>query len=104
VLGLDYGGRAGISSRGERAAKDVISAAGRAFARLVVDDVDWLCGFLDADVCAAVPAAVFEGRINQFESGLGFVTRHRREWGCPAWCALGAWWPERDTLTANSTA
>ena len=76
VLGLHDGEWHGFGSRGERPTENVIGAAGRALAGLMIDDVNGPGGFLNANVGAAIPAAVFESGINQLKSGLGFVAGH----------------------------
>src|SRR5664279_2890453 len=83
VFSLHDGEGYGLGSRGERATENVIGAASRALAGLVIDDVNGLGGFLNANVGAAVPAPVFESGVDQLKSGLGFVARHQSG-GCLA--------------------
>src|ERR1039458_3855199 len=43
----------------------------------MINDVNGLGGFLNANVGAAVPAPVLEGWVDQLKSGLGFAARHQ---------------------------
>src|SRR5437867_35066 len=70
VLGFQDGERNRLRPGGERTAENVIGAAGRALARLMIDDVNGLGGLFDADVGATIPAPVLEGGINQLKSDL----------------------------------
>src|ERR1035441_8756203 len=104
VLSFHDGEGHGLGSRGERATENVIGATSRSLARLMIDDVNGLGGFLDANIGATVPAPVLKGGINQLKSGLGFVAGHQWERG-EVWTVRGcARWPERDTLPAGNCA
>ena len=48
----------GFRARGERATENIIGAARRALAGLMIDDVNGLGGFLNANVGTAVPPPV----------------------------------------------
>lgn len=76
VLGLHDCEGHRFGCRGDWSAKDIVSAAGCALARLVVYNVDWLRGFLDSNVGAAVPSSVLDGGVDELESGLSFGARH----------------------------
>ena len=96
VLSFHDGEGHGFGAGSERATENVIGAASRALAGLMIDDVNGLGGFLNANVGTAIPSPVLEGRINQLKSGLGFVAGHQRE-RAVVWEVGGrAWWPERD--------
>jgi hypothetical protein len=97
VLGFQDGEGNRFGARGEGAAENVIGAASRAFAGLVIDDVNGLGGFLNANVGAAVPAPVFKGGVDQLKSGLGFVAGHQWEPGVVWVVRSRAGRPERDT-------
>jgi hypothetical protein len=104
VLSLHDGEGHAFRSRGERPTENVIGAASRALAGLMIDDVNGLGGFLNANVGATIPAAIFEGGVNQLKSGLGFVAWHQREPGV-VWTVCGcAGWPERDTRPIGNCA
>src|ERR1035441_10445269 len=104
VLGFHDGEGHRFRSRRKRAAENVIGAAGRALAGLMIDDVNGPGGFLDANIGATIPAPILKGGINQLKSGLGFVAGHQWEWGV-VWTVRGcARWPERDTLPAGNCA
>lgn len=77
MLGFDDGEGDGLGSRSERATENVIGATSSALAGLVIDDVDGLSRFFDADVSTAVPAPLLQGGVDQFKSGLGFAARHQ---------------------------
>ena len=104
MLGFHDGEGHRFRSRRKRAAENVIGAAGRALAGLMIDDVNGPGGFLDANIGATIPAPILKGGINQLKSGLGFVAGHQWEWGV-VWTVRGcARWPERDTLPAGNCA
>src|ERR1039458_650319 len=97
VLGFQDSEGNGFGVRGEGAAENVIGAASRAFAGLMIDDVNGFGGFLNANVGAAVPPPVLKGGINQLKSGLGFVAGHQWEPGVVWVVRSRAGRPERDT-------
>jgi hypothetical protein len=104
VLSFHNGEGHGLRFRGERATENVIGAASRALAGLMIDNINGPGGFLNANVGAAVPPPILESRINQLKSGLGFVAGHQRE-GRVVWMECGCGWcPERDTWPTDNFA
>jgi hypothetical protein len=46
----------------------------------MIDGVDGLGGFLNANIGAAVPAPLRKSWVDQLKSGLGFVAGHQGGW------------------------
>lgn len=77
VLGFDDGHRNRLGLRLKRTVKHIISAASRTALALAINDVHRRCGFLEADVRARPSPLVDEARIDQVETGLGFIAGHQ---------------------------
>jgi hypothetical protein len=97
VLGFHDGEGNGFGAKGERAAENVIGAASRALAGLMINNVNGSGGFLNANVGAAVPPPVLKGWVNQLKSSLGFVAGHQWEPGVVWVVRSRVGRPERDT-------
>lgn len=68
--------RDGFGSRIQRTPEDIVDSAFGPAARPMIDDINRGSSLLNANIRAAIPAPIFESRINQLEPNLGFITGH----------------------------